>query len=154
MKTRPNGHIWMVAEQFFNTAELVWKTSDGHITSNVYPLIVNYAFSCELALKASVGVVKVGQVTPDGLVPAAATKSAIRGHNLSDLFKNLPPPIQSSIAASFLSSEEEDIIPLLEMCSNYFEEARYPLEKIGGSYDLSGVRNLARGLLQAVRKLP
>ena len=37
------------------------------------------------------------------------------------------------------------------MCSDYFIQARYAYEQIGGSYNLSGIRTLAKGLLDAVK---
>lgn len=52
MSTRPNGHIWMVAEEFYNAAECIWDSNYS------YPLLVNYAFACELALKSAEGKIK------------------------------------------------------------------------------------------------
>ncbi len=40
MRTKPNGHIWMAAEQFFNAAEHIWNDDTAELERYVYPLIV------------------------------------------------------------------------------------------------------------------
>ena len=60
-------------------------------------------------------------------------------------------PVQQAIQEEFMSSTQEALLPLLEKCRDYFIKGRYPYEQIGGSYGLSDVRNLADGLLKAVR---
>lgn len=150
MRTRSSGHIWMAAEQFYNTAELVWNSDDIDLAAYVYPLVVNYAFSCELSLKASEGKVKFSEASPEGLVFASNIESAVRGHDLRSIFAKLKQETQEGIKSEFESSTGEDLILLLEECSKYFEDGRYSFEKIGGSYSLSGVRTLAKGLLDAV----
>ena len=150
MRTRPNAHIWMAAEQFFNAAEVVWNTGGIDLNRYVHPLIVNYAFSCELSLKASEALVKFSEATPEGLLKAVNTESAVRGHDLYTVFTKLQPDTQSAIRSEFFASTETELIPLLKECSKYFEQGRYSFEQIGGSYSLSGVRMLARGLLDAV----
>jgi hypothetical protein len=153
MKTSPNGHIWMAAEQFFNAAEHVLNDEAIDPNHYVYPLVVNYAFSCELSLKASEGLVKFSEVTPEGLLMAVNTKSAVRGHDLHTIFTKLKPETQSAVEAGFLASTRTQLIPLLKECSNYFEHGRYSFEQLGGAYSLSGVRRLARGLLDSVLAL-
>lgn len=150
MKTRPNGHIWMAAEQFFNAAEHVWNSENIDLNGYVYPLVVNYAFSCELSLKSSEGLVKFSEVTPEGLLMATNTESAVRGHDLHTVFTKLKPETRNAIESEFISCTGERLIPLLKECSKYFEKGRYSFEQIGGSYSLSGVRTLARGLLDSV----
>ncbi len=150
MKTRPNGHIWMAAEQFYNTAELVWNSESIDLNRYVYPLIVNYAFSCELSLKASEGLVKFSEVTPEGLLMAVNIESAVHGHDLYTVFTKLKAETQNGIESEFVLCTEEKLVPLLKECSKYFEKGRYSFEQIGGSYSLSGVRTLAKGLLEAV----
>lgn len=150
MRVRPNGHIWMAAEQFFNAAELIWNTDGIDLNRYVHPLVVNYAFSCELSLKASEGLVKFSEVTPEGLLKAVNTKSAVRGHDLYTIFTKLKPDTQNAICSEFFASTETELSPLLKECSRYFEQGRYSFEQIGGSYSLTGVRTLARGLLDAV----
>lgn len=151
MRTKPNGHIWMAAEQFFNAAEHIWNDDTAELERYVYPLIVNYAFSCELSLKASEGLVKFSEVTPDELLKAVNTESAVRGHDLYAIFTQLKPETQSAVETNFLTSTGTPLIPLLKKCSKYFSHGRYSFEQFGGSYYLSGVRDLAKGLLEAVR---
>ncbi|WP_306603026.1 hypothetical protein [Azonexus sp.] len=152
-RTRPNGYIWMAAQQFFNAAEHLWNADDIGLDHYVGPLIVNYAFSCELSLKASEGLVKSSKVTPEGLLMAVNTESAVRGHDLYTIFTKLKPETQNAIEIGFLESTEIQLVPLLKECSKYFEQGRYSFEQIGGSYSLSGVRTLAKGLLDSVMGL-
>ncbi len=134
MKTRPNGHIWMVAEQFYNAAELIWNCDDIDINRYSHPLIVNYAFSCELSLKATEGSVKFPEPTPDGLIPVSNIESSVRGHNLYNVFQKLKHETQEEIKNEFSSCSGEELVPLLIECSGYFEKARYPFEQKAGSY--------------------
>lgn len=150
-KARPNGHIWMSAEQFYNAAEFIWTSKGVDLNKFVFPLLVNYALCAELSLKAAEGIVRYGPVCPAGLISASATKSAVQGHGLDKVFAALQLDTQSKIANEFSIATGEPLVPLLAMCSHYFIQARYPYEQIGGVYDLSGVRTLARGLLQAVK---
>ena len=149
METKANGHIWMASEQFFNAAELIFNSND--INSFVYPLLVNYALSCELSLKASEAIVKHSVVSPDGLISAINSESAVRGHDLLKIFNDLSTAVQTEIQKEFSKATQEPLLPLLEKCRDYFIRGRYPYEQIGGSYGLSDVRNLAGGLLKAVR---
>lgn len=150
MRTRPNGHIWMAAEQFFNAAEHIWSDAGIDLNHYVFPLLVNYAFSCELSLKASEGLVRFSEVSPEGLLKAVKTESAVRGHDLYAIFTKLKPETKTAIEAHFYESTEIQLVPLLMECSKYFEHGRYSFEQISGSYSLSGVRSLARGLLDSV----
>lgn len=150
MRTRPNGHIWMAAEQFYNAAELIWNSENIDINGYMYPLIVNYAFSCELALKSSEGKVKFSEVTPEGLLMSTNSESSVRGHELLSIFRKLKPETQNAIESEFESCTGKSLIPLLEECSKYFKKGRYSFEQKGGSYSLSGVRTLAKGLLDSI----
>lgn len=148
---RPNGRIWASAEQFYKAAEQVWTSEGVDLNAFVFPLIVNYALCAELSLKAAEGGAVGGGLTPDGLVKAAKTMSTAHGHNLSEVFASLQTPTQAAIESEFLTATGEDLAPLLAKCSNYFILARYAYEQIGGSYDLTGIRTLARGLLDAFK---
>lgn len=150
--TRPNGHIWMAAEQFYNVAEYIWIASDLDISRYVYPLVVNYAFSCELSLKSSEGLVKFSEVTPEGLLMASNIESSVRGHDLVSVFEKLKPETQRAIEAEFAACTETELRPLLAECSDYFQKGRYSFEQKAASYSVSEVRLLARGLLDAVLK--
>ena len=148
---RPNGRIWVSAEQFYRAAEQIWTTEGVDLNTFVFPLIVNYALRAELSLKAAEGGAVGGGLTPDGLVKAAKIMSTAHGHNLSDVFASLELPTQAAIESAFLAMSGEQLAPLLTKCSNYFIQARYAYEQIGGSYDLTGVRTLAKGLLDAIK---
>ncbi|MCO5337605.1 hypothetical protein [Delftia tsuruhatensis] len=102
-------------------------------------------------MKAAEGGTVGGGPTSDGLVKAAKIMSTAHGHNLSDVFASLELPTQAAIESEFLTASGEQLTPLLVECSDYFIQARYAYEQIGGSYDWTGVRTLARGLLDAVR---
>lgn len=150
MNPRPSAHIWMAAEQFYNAAEHIWNSNNPGISYYALPLIVNYTFSCELSLKSSEGIVRSTKVTEGQLLPAVGIESSVRGHKLDIIFRNLKSDTQSFLEKEFIASTGEFLIPLLEECSNYFESARYSYEQKGGSYNLSGVRTLAKGLLDSV----
>lgn len=150
-KPRPNGHIWMSAEQFYNAAELIMANESVDLNRYVLPLLVNYALCVELSLKAAEGTGMCKPVSQAGLISASATKSAVRGHELDKVFAALQSDTQRKIANEFSVATGEPLMPLLEICSNYFIQARYSYEQIGAAYDLTAVRTLARGLLQAVR---
>ena len=49
MRTKANGRIWMAAEQFFNAAELIFNNNDIKLNKVIFPVLVNYALSCELS---------------------------------------------------------------------------------------------------------
>ena len=53
---RPNGHIWMVAKQFYETGEIIFNRDDLDLNKRVFPIIMNYAFSCELSIKSLDGI--------------------------------------------------------------------------------------------------
>lgn len=147
---RPNGHIWMGAQQFCNAAESMYQ--GGDLAGLVYPMLVNYALSVELALKSTVGLVDVRPPTKDGLILAAKTKSDSWGHKLqTEVFAGLPAPIRADLEIEFMAATQQPLQPLLTKCNDYFVKARYAHEQVGGSYDLSGLRTLAHGVLKATR---
>lgn len=148
---RPNGRIWASAEQFYKAAEQVWTSEGVDLNAFVFPLIVNYALCAELSLKAAEGGAVGSGLTSDGLVKAAKIMSTAHGHKLPEVFASLQPSTQVAIESEFLAATGEVLAPLLATCADYFEVARYAYEKIGGSYDLTGVRTLAKGLLDAVK---
>ncbi|EFK06414.1 conserved hypothetical protein [delta proteobacterium NaphS2] len=80
----------------------------------------------------------------------ANIEASVRGHNLVSIFNNLKPETKGGIEAEFFSSTQEQLLPLLTECSDYFEKGRYSYEQKAGSYSLSEVRLLAKGLLDAV----
>jgi len=150
MSIRPNGHIWMAAEQFFNAAESIWNSAEGDLSKYVYPLLVNYSFACELALKSAEGKVKQPPIIENGLIPVSTIHPAVKGHNLLSIFNKLKPETRKGIEKEFISITGENLTPLLKKCGYYFEKARYPFEQKGGAYNLSAVRDLAKILLDSV----
>ncbi len=108
MGTRPNGHIWMAAEGFYNAAELVWSSEGFEPGRHGLPLVVHYALCSELSLKAAEGITVYGPVSPAGLISAATLKSAVRGHQLDEVFADLQPATQSSVAAEFANATGEE----------------------------------------------
>jgi len=140
----------MAAQQFYNAAEYIWNSTDLDLSGYVYPLVVNYAFSCELSLKSSEATVQATNVQQGQLIPAAAIKSSVRGHELDSVFQDLKQETQIFLQNEFFSNTGEQLMPLLKECSKYFENCRYSFEKKSGSYNLSGVRTLAKGLLDSV----
>lgn len=150
MKTRPNGYIWAAAEQFFNAAEHIWNDETADLNRYLHPIIVNYAFSCELSLKAAEGKVRYSEITASGLLMPVNTESAVRGHDLYDVFSRLKPETQNALTKIFSDKTGEPLIPLLQKCAKYFEHGRYSFEHICPSYSLTDIRCLAKGLLEAV----
>lgn len=149
-RVRPSGHVWAEAKAFYDAAELLWNTGDLVRLSS--PLIVNYAFSAELSLKAAETRLKQPGGSISGLIPAASIKPVAHGHKLDLLFADLQPSTRSQLEVRFRTITGEDLAPLLAQCSSYFEDARYRYEKKGGSMGLTDVQTLARGLLDAVRE--
>lgn len=137
---RESARVWTSAKQFYEAAELIWGLGDiDHLNAFTSPLLVNYAFCAELSLKA----LKTRLVGP-------GTKSILGNkHSLSKLFSALEVSTQNQIKILFLDKAGEELEPLLERCSRYFIDARYIYEHANGSYDLSGIRTLAKGLLCA-----
>ena len=150
MRTEPSGHIWRSAQQFFKAAEHIWNDNNIDLNEYVYPLIVNYAFSCELSLKASESKVKFSDASPDGLLSAINTEATVRGHDLHEVFGKLQSDTQLGLKAHFLALTGNELVPQLIQCAKYFEHGRYGYEQIGGRYGLSDVRSLAKGLLDTV----
>lgn len=147
--TRPDAKIWRTAQQFFEAGEIIWAHENRE--NCIYPLIMNYAFSCELSLKATESLVKQSSVEGGIVMNPINSESCVTGHNLYSIFQKLKQETRDEIQAEFLSLADVDLIPLLEKCANYFVDGRYAFEKIGGSYAISDLRTLAMGLLEAVR---
>lgn len=149
MNTRPDARIWRAAQQFFKAGEILWEHDDQF--KCIFPLIMNYAFSCELSLKATEALVKQSNKRPDTLLNVTYSKSKVQGHKLHVIFNKLHKDTQDGIKAKFFLITGQQLIPLLEKCSKYFVEVRYGFEIVGGSYAVSDLRILAEGLLESVR---
>ncbi|WP_431051192.1 hypothetical protein [Roseateles sp. L2-2] len=154
-KVRPNAHIWMHAEQFYNAAELMWQ---GDVVRLSLPMVVNYSLAAELAIKSAEGVTTLGDAANmivDGqvvasVIGAATLGSAVHGHGLAAVFSKLQQAAQTDIAQKFKTATGEELAPLLTMCADYFVNARYAYEMKAGLYNIGAVRTLADGLLKAV----
>lgn len=150
-RPRTSGHVWLAAQAFFDAAELVWKS--GELARLSGPLIVNYAFSAELSLKAAETKLVQPPKPVSGLIPVAIIKSEVgRVHALDKVFAALQPITQADLAGRFDAITGEELRPLLSRCSSYFTDARYSFETKALSFGLTDVRTLASGLLQAVRE--
>lgn len=150
MAARTSSRVWLSAQAFFDAAELVWDA--GSLARLSGPLLVNYAFSAELSLKAVETKLVQAPTPPSGLIPAASIKSMVgHAHELDTIFQRLHADTQAELASRFEAATGEQLAPLLGKCSNYFAEARYSFERKAPAFDLGGVRTLARGLLESVR---
>lgn len=150
----PSAHIYISAKQFHDAAELIWERTDGAVGDYVYPIIVNYALACELAMKACESTTSSAPVREDALLPTAEINSTIWGHKLSKLFENLDSVTQLKLEAAFSSIAGRSLQPLLTECEDYFIKARYTWEKDNKCvFHLSGVRGLSSGLIEAVPTL-
>lgn len=147
--TRPDAKIWRAAQQFFEAGEILWAHENRD--KCIYPLIMNYAFSCELSLKATESLVKYSSVQYGIVLNPISSESCVTGHHLYSIFQKLKQETRDEIEAEFLRLAEVDLIPLLRKFSTYFVDVRYSFEKTGGSYAISDLRILAHGLLEAVR---
>lgn len=152
-RIRPDGRIWMAAQQFYDVATQIWDNNEPAIDDYTYPIIVNFAFACELAMKASEATAVYPLTLQGGILPASKTESQVHGHKLKTILSKLHESTQTAIKANFERTTSRELMPLLEKCDDYFAKARYGYEKTTGFYRLSDVRELAKGLLFAVKEL-
>ena len=142
-----NYHVWLDAKQFLDAGNLLF---DNNI-SIFAPIIMNYAFACELALKACV--VKTHfkcKPIEGGLIPTGSHISTTHGHKLfSQVFENLPQSMQRTISAKFHIVADTDLRDQLIKYNDYFVDVRYSFERPVRSWDLSGMRTFANALLDA-----
>lgn len=147
---RPDGHVWMAAQQFFKAAELLMEDPQ-HLG---IPALVNYAFAAELAMKAADIIVTAPTPGAPGLIPAATKRSAVRvpGHDLSKIFAALQPSIQVELSRLFQLEIGQDLATLLARCGNYFVDGRYYFEEAGAAFAVEPIYLVAKGLLAAVHQ--
>lgn len=150
----PSINILNTAEEFYQAAEHIWAAGPA---AHAMPLLVNYAFSAELSIKAVDAFVKGPPVAvaPGVTYPVPVdSKARTHGHRLDMMFAKLPPARQVEIEGRFLQHTGQELEPLLAECANYFEDVRYWYEgRVPPRFNLGGVRILAQGLLQAVQEL-
>lgn len=146
-RVRFNGWLWQSASQFNDAADTLFDTDAAKYSTAI---LMNYAFACELALKAC-AVQKRYNCKPsgNGLIPTASFKSASHGHNLSKVFDKLPDETKESISTAFKNETNKELRSELNKFQDYFVDIRYSFEQRPWSYDLTGMRNLANALVVA-----
>lgn len=128
-----------VADSFYNAAERCNEqvyTGDHQFIWLPGPASVNYAFSCEIYMKA--------------LLMEMSAKAS-RGHNLLVLFDLLPYKVQMEIQQTFDVSESS-FREMLESVSDLFQECRYLYEYKSLHINLGFLQELACSLKTAAGK--
>ena len=145
------GVVWKQASQFNEASDFLW---DRGIWDFMLPIIVNYAFACELAIKSCNchTLANVSNPLP-GLISTASFRSNIRvrDHNLVDLFAKLSGANRKIIETRFLEETEAELQPLLEDCKSCFVDVRSEYENRPSSLPLYGIRRLSNGLVAATK---
>ena len=115
------------AKRYFRAASILAK-ADGKLMSVI---CVNFAFSCELFLKA---ILYKHNITPEKV------------HSLQDLFAMLPERIQKQIKgkAAFKYEAREDFDMILKANSNAFGFIRYAHEKKTFGENFDGIYGITR----------
>ncbi|GAB2197816.1 hypothetical protein MAH4_18230 [Sessilibacter sp. MAH4] len=149
MNNLVNNHIYITATTFFQAAEVLWGSGRSNFA---YPIIMNYAFACELTLKSMLSQTTPSKMSPDGILGLTSTTSK-HGHQLDKLFNQLPSELKDKIEKNFSENCEYDLNSLLNKCSKYFESSRYVYEKKGISHNLTEMRTLTTKLINTVKKI-
>jgi hypothetical protein len=150
-QTRQSGHIYRIALGHYRLAEPAYY-DDALLESASMAVVANMAFCVELLLKCSDSNVKQGESQPCGMIAAATIGSNVWGHDLALVFDKLDPTISSRLATLFEEETGKLIRPLLLKCKDYFESARYSFSSKTKSYDVTGIKLLADGLIVALHK--
>ena len=105
-------------QAFYRASSILWSDDDAeHAHEKTMPIIVNTAFTCELALKAIL--VKCGQ-------------GFHTGHKLYTLFYYLQPELQDCIVSAlklfYPSQTEEWLVDRIKLTSDIYHKARYSHE--------------------------
>jgi hypothetical protein len=146
-RVRFNGWIWQTASQFNDAANTLFDTDVAKYSTAI---LMNYAFACELALKAcAVQKRHNSKRSGNGIIPTASSKSASRGHNLTEVFDKLPDETKESISTAFKNETNKELRSQLNEFQDYFVDVRYSFEQRPRSYDLPGMQNLANALVVA-----
>lgn len=130
---RPNENVLLggaaydSAKKYYRAASILAK-ADGKLMSVI---CVNYAFSCELFLKA---ILYKHNITPE------------RMHSLKGLFDMLPDRVQKQIKAKaeFKYEAKEDFDAVLEFNSNAFGFIRYAHERKTFGENFDGIFGITR----------
>jgi len=115
------------ARKYFRAGSILAK-SDSNLMSVI---CVNFAFSCELFLKA---ILYKHNITPEKV------------HSLNDLFAMLPERIQEQIKgkASFRYESKDDFDMILKYNSNAFGFIRYAHERKSFGENFDGIYGITR----------
>lgn len=147
VRIRPNGHVWILARQFYTAADIIYSSQDCDLAEHTMPLLMNYAFSCELSLKS----LEFQHIQDDRLGPGLSYKITrepnVWGHDLLGIFCKLKAPTRDLLAREFLSVHGDELEPMLQLCKKYFEDSRYSFEGNSQSFCVTNIRELARDLL-------
>lgn len=123
--------IFGQGEKFHRAANIIipenWLDDENDDGYWFIPSIVNMAFACELYLKA---------LLADG-------DNEMRGHNLYELFKNLPEKIRLKITNSVAFYGDDEFMQQLEIHKYIFQDWRYFYEHKSTSVDLIFLERLA-----------
>lgn len=139
--------------QFYEIALPAYEDS-ALLSKTSMSLVCNFALAVELLLKSCDAGVKKGLQTPGALLLTdAEIYSNVWGHDLEKIFDNLDSAIRSKIETLFSQTTGQDLRPLLTKYKDYFIHARYAHEPNSGhSYDISGIKDLAANLIEAIKK--
>jgi hypothetical protein len=137
------GHYNLAAPAYYDDALL--------ISANM-AVVANMAFCVELLLKCSDSKVTQSERHPDGPIAPATIGSNAWGHDLIVVFDKLDTTVSSHLAELFEQETGQPIRPLLLKCKDYFQSARYYFSSKQPSYDVSGIKLLADGLIMALHK--
>ena len=147
-RERFNNWICQTARQFNQAADTLF---DGDLANHTYPILMNYAFACELALKACAVQTRYNcKPGVDGIIPTASFKSTADGHGLGTVFGQLPSDTREAVSNAYNNITGEDLSSQLAEFKDYFVDVRYWFESRPRIYDLTGLRRLANGLVDAV----
>ena len=143
---RWNYHVWLSANQFRDSGNLLFE----HDSSIHAPILMNYSFACELALKSCAMQTRSNcKPSGNGIIPTASFKPASRGHDLTQVFDKLPEKARLAVSTEFNKLFERDLRAELIEFKDYFVDIRYSFESRARSWDLLGMGKLANGLLDA-----
>ena len=145
-RPRFNGRVWRTASSYRDAANTLYDTD---LISFCHPILMNYAFSCEIAAKACCVQTQYNcKPTGNGLIPTACAIPIPHGHDLIKVFEQLPNETKTAIANTFKDSVGIDLRSQLIEFRDYFD-VRYYFEKRPHSHSLSGIRELSNGFVDS-----
>lgn len=152
MRKEPSARIFSNALQFYELTKPAYD-NPATLQKTLMAVICNFALSIELLLKSCDAGVKKSQHQPGTLLTDAEIYSNSWGHDLEKIFDRFDSEIKSKVEYLYKETTGKDLRPLLSKYKDYFIHARYAHEpKSGHSYDVSGIHDLAEGLIATIRK--